>query len=94
MKYVIIRTYSAGCFAGLLENQQGKEATLKNARRLWYWGGACSLSELAERGTSKPENCKFPCPVSRITLTEVIEIISVTAKARKSIKEVPEWTQH
>ena len=87
MPYCMVRTYSAGVFAGYLESREGKEATLRNARRIWYWDGAASLSQLATDGTSKPENCKFPCPVDSVTLTEVIEIIPITKKAKKSIDE-------
>jgi hypothetical protein len=45
--YVIVRTYSAGVFAANLVSRKGKEAALANARRLWYWKGAASLSQLA-----------------------------------------------
>jgi hypothetical protein len=91
-KYVIVRTYSAGVFAGLLESRKGKEAVLTEARRLWFWRGAASLSELAVRGTSKPSECKFPVEVPRVELTEVIEVLDVTSEARKSIEAVPEWS--
>lgn len=93
-KYVIVRTYSAGVFAGELESRNGKEVVLTNARRLWYWSGAASLSELAVRGVSKPNDCKFPVAVTLVTLTEAIEILDCTPKARQSIEEVPEWTAH
>ena len=93
MKYVIARTYSAGVFAGFLFRRDEKEATLKNARRIWYWAGAASLSELAVRGTSKPESCKFPVAVPEITLTEVIEIITTTKEAQKSIEGVEIWSK-
>lgn len=92
--YVIVRTHSAGVFAGNLKAQADKNVTLTDARRLWYWDGAASLSELAVRGVSRPENCKFPVAVSEITLTEAIEIITCSQEAEQSIKEVPEWTSH
>jgi len=91
MKYVIVRTYSAGVFAGELESRNGQEVVLRNARRIWYWDGAASLSQLAMEGTSKPENCKFPCEVDRVELLQAIEILDVTTKARESIKGVPVW---
>lgn len=91
MEYCMVRTYSAGVFAGYIESRNGKEAVLRNARRIWYWDGAASLSQLATDGTSKPENCKFPCAVDKVTLTEVIEIIPITEKAKKSIDEVKVW---
>jgi hypothetical protein len=90
-KYVIVRTYSAGCFAGFLESRKGKEVVLTQARRLWYWAGAASLSQLAQSGTSKPKECKFPEAVDRITLTEAIEIIEATETALVSIQGIPAW---
>lgn len=93
MKYVIVRTYSAGVFAGELESRNGREVVLLNARRLWYWDGAASLSQLAMEGTKKPENCKFPCEVNRVELLEAIEILDVTEAAKKSIKEVTVWEE-
>ena len=92
-KYVIVRTYSAGVFAGELESRKGQEVVMRNARRLWYWDGAASLSQLAMEGTSKPQNCKFPCEVDRVELLQVIEILDVTPKAQESIKGVKVWQQ-
>lgn len=90
-QYAMVRTYSAGVFAGTIVSRKGKEVTLKNARRIWYWDGAASLSQLATDGTAKPHNCKFAVPVLEVLLTEAIEIIPITAKAKKSIDGVPIW---
>ena len=92
-KYVIVRTYSAGVFAGNLISRKGQEVVLANARRLWYWSGAASLSQLATSGTSKPKDCKFPEEVARIELMQAIEILDVTAAAEASIKGVAVWRQ-
>jgi len=89
--YVIVRTYSAGVFAGYLKSRAGKEGVLTNARRLWRWYGAQCCSDLAMSGVSKPNECKFPEPVTEITLTEIIEIIPATLKAKNSIEGVPIW---
>jgi len=91
LNYVIVRTYSAGVFAGYLESRDGQEVVLLKARRLWQWAGAASLSQLAMDGTSKPELCKFPCEVDKVTLLQVIEILEVTTKAKKSIDSVSIW---
>jgi hypothetical protein len=90
--YVIVRTYSAGVFAGTLHERDGKVVTLTNARRLWYWSGAASLSELAVSGTKQPTDCKFPAEVGEVLLTEAIEILAVTDVARQSIAEVVVWS--
>ena len=52
-KHCIVRTQSAGVFAGTLQSREGQEVTLTDARRLWYWDGAASLSQLAVSGVSK-----------------------------------------
>jgi hypothetical protein len=75
-----------------LEARNDKEVVLRHARRLWYWQGAASLSQLAMVGTSKPSGCKFPISVDRITLTEAIEILDVTVAGRLSIESVPIWS--
>ena len=90
-KKVIIRGNKSGVEFGELVAQEGQEVTLKNARRIWYWEGAASLSQLAKDGTSKPDGCKFTVFVNSITIFDVIEIIPCTDKAIKSIEEVKEW---
>jgi len=90
--YCIVRTYSAGVFAGLYDRTtKGKEGTVYNARRIFYWDGAASLSQLANDGTNKPENCKFAQEVVEIDLKEIIEVIPCTEKAKKNIQSVSVW---
>jgi len=92
-KHVIVRTYSAGVFAGILKSRNGREVVMTDARRLWYWDGAASLSQLAIDGVSKPKTCKFPAPVAEILLTEAIEIIPTTEASQESIARVKVWAQ-
>jgi hypothetical protein len=89
--YVIVRTYSAGCFAGYLESEKGQEVVLTEARRLWQWSGAASLSQLAVSGTSNPSGCKFPEATLKHKLYQAIECITTTEAARKSIEAIPAW---
>lgn len=90
-KKVIIRANRAGVFYGELVEKNGDEVQMKNVRRLWYWSGACSLSQLAVNGTKEPERCKFTVTVPEMTILGVIEIIPCTAEAIKSIEGVKEW---
>jgi len=92
-KYQIVRTYSAGVFAGYVESRIGQEVVMVKARRLFYWDGASSLSQLAMEGVSRPQNCKFPCEVERVELLQVIEILDCTEKAKESIAKVIVWKQ-
>ena len=91
MPYVIIRTYSAGVFAGYLESREGKEGVIRKSRRIWYWDGAASLSQLAMEGTNAPANCKFACVVEKMEITEIIEVLHATEAARCNIEGVQIW---
>ena len=92
---VIIRSANAGIFFGKLESKEstiaGVEVVLCNCRRLWYWDGAASISQIALKGVSKPENCKFTVTVEKIQIMQVIEIIPCTEEAITSINSVLIW---
>ena len=92
-QYYIVRTYSAGVFAGYIKSRNGQEIVMTNARRLWYWSGASSLSQLAMEGVKHPDECKFPCEVDEVELLNAIEILKATEDCRKSISGVPVWKQ-
>ena len=91
MEKVIIRADRAGVFFGELAEKNGNEVKLNNARRLWYWDGAASLSELAVKGVTKPKECRFCIPVPSITVLGVIEIIPCTQESIDNINAGPVW---
>jgi hypothetical protein len=84
-KNVIIRTYSAGVWCGTLSQKSGNEVILTDARRLWRWWSAesISLSGVANFGILEDKS-KIAPKVEGVWL-EAIEIIPTTAKAEKSI---------
>lgn len=90
-QFCIVRCYGAGVFFARVESLDGQTAQLRDARRIWYWDGAASLSQLATEGTKTPENCKFTVTVPRMTVTQVIEIIPCSEQAIDSIGGVKEW---
>lgn len=90
-KKVIIRGQASGIFYGTLEEKDGREVKLSNCRRLWYWDGAASISQLALDGTTAPDNCKFTVTVQEIVILDTIEIILCSDKAVKSIEAVDIW---
>lgn len=90
-KYYIIRADKAGVFAGNIKERNGSEVTLTNARRIWYWEGAASLSQMALEGVKYPKKCRFTVTVPEITILGVIEIIPCTDEAERCIKGVEEW---
>ena len=89
----IIRANGAGVFFGKLVEENGDTVVMENARRLWYWSGASSLSELAQYGVTRPNDCKFPCAVDRLKVFNVLEILDCTEEAVASINGVKEWKQ-
>jgi len=88
---VIVRGDRSGVFFGTLTAKDGREVTLSNCRRLWYWNGAASISQLAVNGVTRPNDCKFTVTVESIAILDAIEIIPCTDKAIASIEAVREW---
>lgn len=90
-KRCIVRCARAGVFFAEVAKLEGQTAELRSARRLWYWDGAASLSQLATEGVTKPRNCKFTVTVPQMTVMDVIEIIPCTTEAATNIDKVPVW---
>lgn len=90
-KEVIVRGEVSGVFFGVLAARDGREVRLTNCRRLWYWDGAASISQLAKDGTKAPEKCKFTVTVDEIEILDAIEVIPCTPVSSESIKSVKEW---
>jgi hypothetical protein len=88
---VIIRTVNAGVHYGYLKSRVGGEAVLIGARRLWYWSGAASLTQLALDGPKNGPSCKFTKTIPEITVLGVIEVLPVSSKAHGVIAAIKEW---
>ena len=93
VSYCIVRSQSAGVFMAQAVSRKGTEVVLKDSRRLWFWSGASSLSQLAVEGTKRPSECKFPVAMPEQTVMGVIEIIPVSDAAKASIDSVKVWAQ-
>ncbi len=91
LPYVIIRCREAGVHAGELVSRKGREVVLKDSRRIWFWKGAASLSELAVYGAKFPAECRFGVVIDRLELMEACEVIHCQPAARKMIEGVAPW---
>ena len=91
MRNHIIRGDRSGVFFGEITSRVGQEVTIKNCRRLWYWKGAASISQLALEGTKNGRDCKFTVTVPELIILDAIELIPCSEAAEKSISEVREW---
>ena len=85
-KKVIIRTYSAGVWFGTLSEKGGTEVIIKNARRMYQWWAAesISLSAVAIHGI-KQEKSKICQAVESVWL-DAIEIMPCTDVAIESLE--------
>lgn len=92
-KEVIIRTYSAGVWFGVLKQKAGNEVILTKARRMYKWWAkeSISLSGVARHGI-KQDDSKICGELDSVWL-EAIEIIPVTGNAAESIRTAHEVAQ-
>lgn len=87
----IVRADRAGVFYGEIKERNESEITMTNVRRVWYWSGANSLSQLAMEGVKNPAKCKITMPVREMVILGVIEIIPCTQEAINNLDAVQEW---
>lgn len=92
-KEVIIRTYSAGVWFGVLKQKAGNEVILTKARRMYTWWAkeSISLSGVARHGI-KQDDSKICGELDSVWL-EAIEIIPVTGNAAELIRTASEVEQ-
>ena len=90
-KYYIVRGDRSGVFFGHIKARDGREVTIGQCRRLWFWSGAASLSQIAIEGVKNPRGCKFTVTVDELSILDAIEIIPCTDAAAQNILAVPEW---
>ena len=90
-KICMFRTDSAGVHFGELVEKDHQECLVKNARRVYYWTHACSLSQLAMEGSKDIENCKIAMLVDETILDQVIETIPMSDEAIRILGGASSW---
>ena len=88
-KKVIIRTYSAGVWFGLLEQKEKNEVILKDARRMYQWfcKESISLSAVAIYGINQDKS-KI-CIAVPVVWLEAIEILPCSDESINSLETAP-----
>lgn len=92
MKYCVVRTYSAGVHIGYVKefaDKHPQHAVLLKSRRLHYWDGAASLSQVAMDGVNGSSRIAMELP--EIELTDVIEVIPCSEEAAEFFKGAKAW---
>lgn len=84
-RHVIVRTHDAGVWFGILDAKCGREIILRDARRMWRWWAAesISLSPVSIHGI-KRESSKICEAVPYVWLCP-IEILPCSLEAIESI---------
>ena len=88
-KRCIIRTYASGVHLGTVVSAESNEGRtrceLADTRRIRYWNGATSLSEMSQKGleTARSQVCDN---VPQHFIEDVIEIIPATDAAIATIE--------
>jgi hypothetical protein len=88
-QHCVVRTFTAGVHIGRVMSLSGTQIILEDARRLWKWSGAFTLSEVATAGID-PKNSRMAVALPVILLTEATEIIPTTEAARKTFEKTHE----
>lgn len=94
--HVVVRTKNAGVHFGRLVEREdpgaaGGYTVLADARRIWEWAGAFTLSAVAKHGVGP--GSKVSCEVEFVELPETIERLLSSARVGKILAEhehVPE----
>jgi hypothetical protein len=91
----IVRSYGAGVFYGYVKEkkaeQNGVNIVLLKAKRIHYWSGACSLTQLAMEGTKDESNCRITEAIDSQFIANVIEILPMTRNAEENLDKVTIW---
>lgn len=92
-KIVLIRSYASGVHFGTLESATEDKAgsftvTLKNTRRIHYWEGAASLSQIAMDGV---KSGRITLEVPEIIVAQCIEIIPMSELSITNLQNQPVW---
>lgn len=90
--FVIVRTRDAGVHAGNLLSVDGDTVMLSDARRLWRWWAAksISLSGVALHGLSSRNDNRIGGVLSHMAIRGWCEILPCSAAAAKSITDCKE----
>ena len=90
-QYVIVRSSLAGVFCGTLENKNGTEVVLTNARKIYRWQGAYTVEDIAVKGLNA-EASQITVQVGEIVIDDVCQVLPTTDAAQKILTEAPTWT--
>ena len=89
-KKIIARIDRAGVFHGTLDYIDSDIIRLKDARRIYYWNGALSVTSMAAKGIT---DGKVTIPVTTVEFMsdKIVELNECSDAATKSIEAIKPW---
>ena len=89
-KKIIARIERAGVFHGTLDHIDNDIMRLKDARRIYYWNGALSVTDMAAKGIT---GGKVTIPVTTVEFMsdKIVELNECSTDASKSIETIKPW---
>ena len=87
-KMVVVRSSQSGVWFGRLQQVEGDDARLQDARRVYYWEGAATCSGLATGGPSGGKICE---PVPAGVVKNFCECLLASDEAIARFAEVSPW---
>lgn len=91
----LIRSVNSGVHFGKVIDEfytpVGKSVILKDSRRIHYWSGAASLTQVANDGIGNKEISKISQKISKIEIVDVCEMLPMSNKAIKQLDSHPVW---
>lgn len=89
---VLIRSYASGVHFGTLTSLEhtlsGTVVTLENSRRIHYWEGACSCTQIALDGI---RSGRVALALPSIMIINAVEIIPLSDAAIQNLENQPVW---
>jgi len=90
----IVRSTGSGVWYGQIIREEATPAgyivQMRNARRLYRWGGAAELSEVATYGKLDPGFTRL-CTPTDVKVIGVHEVQEVTPEAEARLDALPAW---
>ena len=89
-KKIIARIDRAGVFHGTLDYIDTEIIRLKDARRIYYWNGALSVTDIAAKGIT---GGKVTIPVNTVEFMsdKIVELNECSDESTKAIESIKPW---
>jgi hypothetical protein len=92
-KYAIIRSYTSGVHFGKIKQIEHEVVALTEARRIHYWDGANSCTDIAIGGILNKKDSRVAAALDEHLIQGVNEVIPCSDKAIECLKSFPIWSK-